>query len=325
MKTQWASLKGWLGEKSEKVGGPAEKRNLLGVCMDIGGGIVCAPFKVVGATWQFAKLVFNDPTEGMRYLRFQWARGTTAFFALGGVKRTVHVDRDGESYVRWEGLNRAVIFGYITFIIWCFVPTAIQLGYVGVAKGLFFGPMGIWAATGVRGCLRAWKAFKWETWATRDKADQLNAESAGIQDQVEANQRLNQAKQTAAARQGQIEQAALESHALLAQSNERMLALEAELRRVADERDSLKAQAAELPELTYAHDGSFTDNTLLRVTGGAVNPILGNDPEPEVPEPKALTEDEDVRDTELIPDEKPRKDETGALLLGASFGNLLEE
>lgn len=232
-----------------KVGGPKDERNLLGIVLDFVAAVVKAPFKFVGGCWTFGRLLFTQPKEAWEVLLFNWARACEAGMGLIGIEIEWVVPYKGKTYRKFHGVTRAIVFGYITIIIWCFVPAAIELGYPTIAKWLFFGPIAVWFGTGLGKAQRAWRAFRLETFLIRRQAEITRAENKGVADQIAANENLAAANDTARARIQQMEQAQVETVALLNQQTEAINDLRAENARLKEE-----AVQAEIRKKGEGHD-----------------------------------------------------------------------
>ena len=241
-----------LGERWEaavsRVGGNREKRNLLGVLLDVGAGLVTAPLKIIGGTGKFLGLLFKEPHQAGLYLQFLgWKVGQTLLCVLG-IKKVWHPPNSWSKtgFYEYTGKERAAWVGYIIFMMWLFLPMAIELGAMGVAWFLFLsGPIAILAIT-LPSMIRRWRSIRFETWLTKRDAQKKEDLNYAQQEQQEAQERLAQANQDTDAYTGMAPEMQRQFHALQAQAaqaeKERDMAL-ADLR-ARDEELKAEGQAA---------------------------------------------------------------------------------
>lgn len=227
-----------------KVGGPVEKRNLLGVGLDFLWGCVKFPFKLVSGTVRFVKLLFTEPHQAWCVVAFNTARIGQTLLAMMRIERTPHRRGDGSTYYTYEGVGRALVVGYVIFIMWLGIPVAIDLGATGIAWFLFLGGPAVVILTGLGAMMRRFRTFKWETWFTLRQEAELAARTRGESEQQQAQNKLAQARQDAEWQTVEQERTQVQFHALTLQAAEAAKAAREEAERLALIEADLKAEGA---------------------------------------------------------------------------------
>ncbi len=259
----------------DKVGGPPEKRNLLGIGLEFGAAIVKFPFKFLGGMYKFGKLLFSEPSQAWVYLAFQYERLSQSFIALVGLSFTDHADTfysDGtlrrKGYREWHGIGRAATWAYAVIIIWCFAPMFIELQWYKTAIFCIFGPLTIWFASGLGAAIRRFRSYRWETFLVNRERTLLNEKNRAVGEQLRANQGLVDAKDTAEVRKDQIELATIESHALITQTKLEAVEMENRLLEAEARRDELKAKGAKHGPIVSKRGSTALDQAMAQMLPG---------------------------------------------------------
>jgi len=173
IKKAWAWVTKPFRWVSAKIGGTAEKRNLIGMTIDLVAGIITMPFRIVWGLGVFAKKLFVNPREAFLYILYQGGRTVNAIAALFRIRVLTrdgyHTDPQRLFWVIW-GLLVAFIF----------IDAFIQLGWILAAKIIFGSCIAGFVISGIPNMIACWNEFTFEQWMNRRTSSRDSAQAGAI-------------------------------------------------------------------------------------------------------------------------------------------------
>lgn len=175
----------WLKGLSLKVGGPQEKRNLLGVLIDGFNMLIRAPFGFWVGLTDITILAFTNPKEAGLWLSYQGARVLQSIGGLFGVR--YYTDFEGK--LRWNA-NNFWTFLYVYLLMQLFTPIFLAVGWKTVYIICLILPPLILMLTGLRTAIRRWKWMTFEDYLAERKLAETEEQIRASQQRTQRSERL---------------------------------------------------------------------------------------------------------------------------------------
>lgn len=163
---------------SAYVGGPAEKRNLLGSLIDLAWGCITLPFTLAWGLGSFAVMLTKDPARAVKYAAWQAVRFGKA---AGSLLHLVRKDPDGSRH--FDG-SRIMIVIYLWLMTGFLGVILASTGIGFLVPWLMGAGLIAFIASGVPGMIAVWRETSYEDWEARVEKAGAEATQDVIMDRI---------------------------------------------------------------------------------------------------------------------------------------------